>query len=490
MKYYRIPNEFYHRIHFVRPRFKGNIENVLLYMANECCKIDDCSCADYNQRYTNAIRMFPGNIGMANKTIQNWRTEIPALFAFYEEDKDCNITRTTKMAEFLNEEQDLTQFFKFFLYSFQFPGGHLKAKDNIDIIYNNIRFKPAKTIIQVLLAGNAIYAEREQIKDMSLSAEEATYCIFNDIRVTSGNVSPSQIAMTIINNREKGIRYYDKKDPNIISNTGAIRTKGDVTRYAGDILDYMVIASLLQENHGYFSLEVNQCDAIKAFADDTTFFNGYEKFYSMHTIKTQDVSAIEWGWFNYVNQAINPNLFKTDIVTLLSQDKTIDVVVEDRIFQILNSDTTTKKDVGNIGEALVCGHEKMRLKIAGYKDFIKLVQVVDGPSYHPGFDIDSFEGDGTNCHRYIEVKTTISKQKIQMFNFHMSPNEWSVAETNKEHYCVYRLMLSENEKILYILRNPVSLYKTDQIGATPRNGMEVSFNSANFKTTELLSWID
>ena len=172
MKYYRIPNEFYHRIHFVRPRFKGNIENVLLYMANECCKIDDCSCADYNQRYTNAIRMFPGNIGMANKTIQNWRTEIPALFAFYEEDKDCNITRTTKMAEFLNEEQDLTQFFKFFLYSFQFPGGHLKAKDNIDIIYNNIRFKPAKTIIQVLLAGNAIYAEREQIKDMSLSAEE------------------------------------------------------------------------------------------------------------------------------------------------------------------------------------------------------------------------------------------------------------------------------------------------------------------------------
>ena len=312
----------------------------------------------------------------------------------------------------------------------------------------------------------------------------------NDIRVTSGNVSPSQIAMTIINNREKGIRYYDKKDPNIISNTGAIRTKGDVTRYAGDILDYMVIASLLQENHGYFSLEVNQCDAIKAFADDTTFFNGYEKFYSMHTIKTQDVSAIEWGWFHYVNQAINPNLFKTDIVTLLSQDKTIDVVVEDRIFQILNSDTTTKKDVGNIGEALVCGHEKMRLKIAGYKDFIKLVQVVDGPSYHPGFDIDSFEGDGTNCHRYIEVKTTISKQKIQMFNFHMSPNEWSVAETNKEHYCVYRLMLSENEKILYILRNPVSLYKTDQIGATPRNGMEVSFNSANFKTTELLSWID
>lgn len=488
IEYYRIPDESFYRIHFVRPRFKGNIENVLLYMANECCKIDDCSCAQYRTRYTNAIRMFPGNIDVAEKTIQNWRTEIPALFAFYEEDKECDMTRTTNMAEFLNEQQDLTQFFKFFLYSFQFPGGHLKAIDNIDIIYNNIKFKPTKLIIQVLLAGNAIYSERGQIKEMIISAEEATYCIFNDIRVTSGEVSPMQIAMTIISNREKGLKYYDKKDPNVRSNTGAIRTKGDVIRYAGDILAYMVIASLLQEHHSYFSLEVNQIEAIRAFADDKSFFNGYDKFYGKRNLKTQDISAVEWNWFHYVNQSINPNLFKTDIFALLGQDQTIDIVVEDRISQILTSDSTTKKDVGNIGEALVCGHEKMRLKIAGYNDFVKLVQVVDGPSYHPGFDIDSFEGDGTNCHRYIEVKTTISKQKIQIFNFHMSPNEWSVAETNKEHYCVYRLMLSDKEKILFILRNPVSLYKTDQIDAVPRNGMEISFNSANFETTELLIW--
>ena len=85
-------------------------------------------------------------------------------------------------------------------------------------------------------------------------------------------------------------------------------------------------------------------------------------------------------------------------------------------------------------------------KIKGYDNFIRLIQIVDSPSYHPGFDIDSFEADGTEDHCYIEVKTTISKKKIQMYGFHMSPNEWRVASTIKEHYCVYRLMLSEQDK--------------------------------------------
>ncbi|WP_262502490.1 DUF3883 domain-containing protein [Porphyromonas crevioricanis] len=138
----------------------------------------------------------------------------------------------------------------------------------------------------------------------------------------------------------------------------------------------------------------------------------------------------------------------------------------------------------------MCGHEKMRLKIAGYDHLAKLVQVVDSPSYHPGFDIDSFEGDGSNLHRYIEVKTTISKQKLHLYAFHMSLNEWSVAETHREHYCVYRLMLSQNSQVLYILRNPVSLYKTDQISAMPRNGMEISFSPSIVEPTPLLTWHD
>lgn len=487
-KYYIVPDEYWYRIHFVRPRFKSSIENVLLYMANECCKIPRCSCQEYSDRYFNAIRMFPGNIGMSDKTLHNWRTEIPALFGFYNEDKSLNVTETSNMARFLHEKQDLTQFLRLFLLSFQFPGGHMKPQDTMDVIANNIRFKPAKIIIQVLLEGNKILSKQGLEKEMSISAEEATYCIFNDTRVTSGQTSPRQVAQTILNNRNNKLKYYNEKDKHILSLTGEARTKGDVTRYAGDILDYMEIANLLQKRYQYFTLKENQTVAIDVFAKDNTFFKGYERFYGEYGYSTSELSDIEPYWFEYVNQSMKPELFKTDIRTIFKPDEEIEVLFDDRIKDVVSSEATTTKDIGNIGESIVCGHEKMRLKINGYEDFVRLVQIVDSPSYHPGYDIDSYEADGTENHRYIEVKTTISKKKIQLYGFHMSPNEWRVANTIKEHYCVYRLMLSEKDKTLFILRDPVSLYKSDQIEAEPRDGMEVSFTEENFKPTELLVW--
>lgn len=440
-----------------------------------------------NAKYTDAIRLFPGNLTASPKTIANWRTEIPALFAFYEEDKKADITRTSKMAKFLNEQQDLTQFFKMFLKSFQFPGGHLKAKDNMELIKLGIRFKPAKFILQVLLEGNIILSEKGSDKEMSLSAEETTYCIFNDVRVTSGKRKPREVAELILGNRKDKIKYYNKKDSHILSSKVVARTKGDVTRYAGDILDYMEIASLVEQHNGYYYLAPNEIESIRNIASDSSFFDGYDRFYGKTDLTTQQISTVEVAWFRYVNESIDPCQFKTDITSIIERDKTITVIVEDRIKDILSSDETTTKDVGNIGESLIHGHEVARLRMSGYPELAKLVQIVDSPSYHPGFDIDSFEGDEESLHRYIEVKTTISRKKIQMYNFHMSPNEWSVARTHRSHYCVYRLMLSMQDKTLYILRDPVGLDKEDRIVTMPRNGMEVSFDASKFETTELLT---
>lgn len=489
-KYYEVPDQYWQRIHFIRPRFKGNIENVLLYMANECCKIPKCSCQEYSDKYFRAIRLFPGNIGKAAKTLHNWRTETPALFGFYKEDKSIDITETSKMAYFLNENQDLTQFMRLFLYTFQFPGGHLKPQELVDIIENNIRFKPAQWIIRVLMEGNEILSSQGLIKDMSISSEEATYCIFNDVRVTSGQKSPREVAQTILDNRKQKLKYYRKSDTKIFNSKGVAMSEGDVKRYAQDIMDYMELAFLLVQENGYYRLKPNQLTAINVFARDTSFFNGYEKFYG-HGYTIADIAEVEPEWFSYVNNNLRPDLFKTDLSSFFEEDSEIKVIYQDRISELLSGEDSKTKDIGNLGESLVHGHEKMRLKIAGYDDkFIKLVQIVDSPSYHPGFDIDSFEGDGTSHHRYIEVKTTISRQKIQLYSFHMSPNEWSVAETTKEHYYVYRLMLSEHDKTLFVLRDPVTLYKTDSIDALPRDGMEVSFSPSKFSPTKLLLWKD
>lgn len=486
--YYRVPDEYWHRIHFVRPRFKSNIENVLLYMANECCRIPTCSCEEYSNHYFNAIRLFPGNIDREDKTLHNWRTEIPALFGFYKEDRDLDKTETSRMAFFLHENQDLTQFLRLFLLSFQFPGGHMKPEHIKDLIYHNIRFKPAQVIIQVLMEGNKILAQRKILKNMSITAEEATFCIFNDTRVTSGKVSPQKIAALILYNRDHRIKYYNPGDSQSLSSRGTARSKGDMTRYAGDILDYMEVANLLDVKRGYYSLKGNEQTAILQFAKDTSFFRGYEEFYNTETVQTSALSKVEPLWFEYVNNSMNPELFKTDIRAFFKEEDEIELLFDDKIKDLVSSEDKTMKDIGDLGEALICSHEKMRLKLNGYDQFIKLVQIVDSTSYHPGYDIDSYEADGTKNHRYIEVKATISKKPIQQYGFHLTTNEWSVADTIQNHYYVYRLMLSEYGKTLIILRNPVSLYKTDKIEAVPREGMDISFSDNDFKPTELLIW--
>ena len=490
IKYYHIPDSDYLRIHFVRPRFKGNIENVLLYMANECCKIPTTTCEDYANKINQSIRLFPGNATLKQKTVDNWRTEISALCAFYNEDKEQNRTETSKLSFFLNENQDLTQFFRFLMLSFQFPGGHIKPTDNIELISNNVRFKPAQFILKVLMAGNELLASAVPQKEMSISDEEATYCIFNDLRVTTGKRSAKDVAKIIITNRKQKLKYYNPKDKHILNSKGKPRTKGDVVRYAGDIMDYMEIASLLEKRiDGYYTLKPNSVELLNTFINDNSYFDGYEPFYGIKQPTSTMLSKVEPKWFGYVNDMVDSNRFKTDIKSLINNSE-LEVVFDNRIAEIISNNSTTTKDIGNIGESIIYSHEKQRLKLAGYEQLLHLVAIVDSPAYHPGFDIDSLEGDGTNHHRYIEVKTTISKKKIYLYNFHMSPNEWYVAETHREHYCIYRLMLSTVDKTLYILRNPVGLYKQDVINAIPRNGMEITFDSSKFTPEKLLVWED
>ena len=43
MAEYKIPDEYFFRIHHVRPRFKGDIENVLIYMNRRMRNVKICS---------------------------------------------------------------------------------------------------------------------------------------------------------------------------------------------------------------------------------------------------------------------------------------------------------------------------------------------------------------------------------------------------------------------------------------------------------------
>ena len=103
-----------------------------------------------------------------------------------------------------------------------------------------------------------------------------------------------------------------------------------------------------------------------------------------------------------------------------------------------------------------------------------------------GYDIQSVELDRKK--RYIEVKSTISNKSLNFNNFHLTPNEWDTADTMREAYYVYRLMISKHERKLFILKDPVGKYKNEQIKMTPRNGADIIFTEKSGDWNELLIW--
>ena len=178
MSKYEIPEEYYFRIHHCRPRFKGNVENVLIYMATEITRIGDKPKKEFNDELNNAIKCFPGNATLKIKTIDNWRTEISSLFGlFYEDDNHYN--HAMRRAKELAENNDLIQFFKLFLYYFQYPGAHIKAQNILEQIKAGIHFKPVQYILKLLKSAEELTGKR-----CAVTKEEVCYCIFNDLRCT------------------------------------------------------------------------------------------------------------------------------------------------------------------------------------------------------------------------------------------------------------------------------------------------------------------
>lgn len=464
---YTIPDDYRLDLHHVRPRFKNDVENVLFYIACVCKNIKVADTQSYNEQIYNAIKLYPGNEDSTRKTINNWRTEIAALFGFYIEDRISRTTRTGTMSNILADSGDLIQFFKYYAYKFQYPGGHIKSNYAKELIDAGVRFKPAQYILKVLHKADSYLG-----KPLGISKAEATHCIFNDLRVTRDNRDVRKVIDLIIKNRETKANYD---------------TRGDVIRYAGDILDYMVLANLLKTSHNYFYLNRLENEAILSFINSKDYFEGYDDFYGT-SFEASELSPIETDWFEYVNSGLDNNLFKTDISQYITEsDETqaseYKILVKDKIGEVLASANT--KEIGDLGETLVIGHEKVRVKEGGRSDLLHLIKKIP-TALAVGYDVQSIELDAKK--RYIEVKTTISSKPLNFYSFHLTPNEWDTASSLNDRYFVYRLMISKNEITIYILQNPVQMYKDNRISLSLRDGAEITFSAANCEKSELKIW--
>lgn len=466
---YKIPEKYYLRLHHVRPRFKRDIENVLLYIANEITKIGEKEIREFHEEVNKAIQLFPGNFDKKMKTINNWRTEISALFGFIIED-GYNAKPSNRALE-LSENEDLVEAFKKFLYTFQYPGGHIKNYEIKSLIENNVRFKPAQYLLKILT-----HAEKSESKRIYITKGEFCHCVVNDLRATSNKEDPSSTWRRIKTNRDSNIKYD---------------LAGDVIRYAGDIIDYMEIANLLVTYDGYhYFLNRLENESILKFINSKEWFEGYNELSKESPVSLKKINETQYEWSEFINKKIEDTDFATDILALISDNKTEYRSLITQSAKLINeklqdAHLLRTKDIGDMGESIVLGHEKQRVKEGGRSDLIHLIQKIP-TQLAVGYDIQSIELN--DIKRYIEVKTTISSKPIQFNKVHLTPNEWRTADSVKDRYFIYRLMISKEEKKLLVIQNPVGLYKKDIIEMFPQNGVELKFNDKAGRYEEVLMW--
>lgn len=485
MEEYKVPEEYFFRVHHVRPRFKGDIENVLIYVAEEISRVGEKEVDKFVEEVNAALFRYPGNAHRELKTINNWRTEISALFGFIEHTDTTD--KPGRRAIELAKSGDLVECFKTFLYNFQYPGAHIKPNRVLEQIEEGIHFKPAQYILKLLR-----YANRDGGNSIGITKFEVCHCVFNDLRVTRDCEGVERTWDRILQNRKNGVTYDQT---------------GDVIRYAGDIVDYMEIANLLKtyDSRTYY-LNTLEEESIVKFCESNEWFNEYDEMICKKSGTMEEVKACISGWFSYVNRDMEDTDFSTDILAYIASNEEElrqlkknatnvetsalsdliqrDDILEKRIIQYF--DQLTTKDIGDIGENLVHGHECMRIKLGGREDLLHLIKRIP-TQFAVGYDISSVELDERK--RYIEVKTTISSKPLHFNRIHLTKNEWNTASSTHNRYYVYRLMLSKNERKLFLLQDPVGLYKKDKINMIPSDGADITFDPKEVgQFEELLTW--
>lgn len=458
---------------------------MLIYVAEELERVGEKPVREFVQAVNAALYRYPGNAHRELKTINNWRTEISALFGFIEHTE--NTDKPGRRALELARNQDLVQSFKIFLYNFQYPGAHIKPKNVLEQIEAGVHFKPAQYILQVLKCANT-----EGGSAIGLTKFEVCHCIFNDLRVTRDHEGAEATWERIKANRKAGVKYDQT---------------GDVIRYAGDIIDYMEIANLLKtyDSRMYY-LNTLEEETIIKFCESTEWFSGYDAMINNQSGSLDAARECVNAWFSYVNRDMKDTDFSTDILAYIASDEvelrllkenskkdgspelsdfiSREEALECRIGHYSKNFTT--KDIGDIGEGLVHGHECMRIKLGGREDLIHLIKKIP-TQFAVGYDISSVELDERK--RYIEVKTTISSKPLRFNRIHLTKNEWNTASSTHDRDYVYRLLLSKNEKKLFLLQDPVGLYKKDKIDMIPSDGADITFDPKKVgRFEELLTW--
>lgn len=469
-KLYEVPAEHYFRLHHSRPRFKTDVESVLLFVAESISNLGEKKKHEFSRALNSILRTYPGNATKTEKTINNWRTEIAGLFSMVR--TEDGRSQPTRASLSLAKTGDLVGFFRAFMLTFQYPGAHVKPQTVAEMIAHGVKFHPGRFIIRLLQHGTA-----QSGKQFAVSPAEIAHMVFNDLRVTAlEERSPADVFFEIAANRRAGVKYDER---------------GDVVRYAGDVLDYLVLAQLLEHRpvNNRYHLRSQGALVADALAMNAPIFEGYSNLYGF-SVKASDVVGEAAEWSDFVN-ADYPFLDGLDLVGevisdgLAAEHSPRYAAIAEQLRQL---DPSSTKEIGRLGEAIAILHEHNRLVSCGRGDLAKKVKKM--PDHlGVGYDVLSFECQSSGVffnRRQVEVKTTRSHSASLKWFFKLTPPEWSAAESSGTDYFVYRIFITEGSVKLFVIQDVYGKYVNKIIRMSPRDGAEVSFTEDAGEWVELL----
>lgn len=430
---YHTPDEFFYRCVFPRGRVLTKIEDDLTILSQLIVKYSHKKKIDFDSQFD--IEFAKYNTG-TSKTLKNYRTEMIRLYGLAFTNTDGFIEPTQRTLQLL-ETQDFNQFFKVFCLKFQFPNCINKSQSTIEQLSKNIKFKPAQFILRLYLLGIDKYGD-----SFSVSGNEISNLVFNDLRVTTGQLSPEQCFLQLVANRNSDVHYEGGSNLN---------------QHGREFLGYMRLANLLVDGdiENNFILNKNEINSINAIIENDFFFEIPHNF--SESVDSKKMIGSKWDeWYGAVTDK-QLQLLKTSIQTVKEIGENI--MLESQTNHNVSSQPlgTLCKDIGDLGEKFVLKYEKD--KIAQIRpDKVGLVQKVSNDTVL-GFDIQSLEFDDLNKKKLIEVKTTNRTYPPNLnvlTSFNMSSNEWETARNYSNAYYIYRVFLLGKNIKVFIVKDPVN----------------------------------
>lgn len=221
-------------------------------------------------------------------------------------------------------------------------------------------------------------------------------------------------------------------------------------------------AHIKYENASAFAISYD----LNALPDEETLVDDYLSFLDLYQ--------------SIVTDPIMPSIDDLIVSTYIGKIEEVEITVEVEPFSIRSikkskrkgkgnyfggKDSKQAKRTGDIAEKLVLEHEKEKLINGGRPDLADKVIHEEAEKNRPGWDITSYESDGTKI--YIEVKGS-STDKID--SVVITRNEWNAAQNPKfkDNYYLYlvRNALTKKPTIEKLL-NPVKWVNDEEFQIEP-----------------------